>query len=168
MKSPSGGKTDEDEPLAFRGGVSVFPVHVGGAGRGDQTDGPRPSQLRRLYIRLFFGGTVWNRLADVPGTQVGNLGPDQRNTGQNASAAGVRGRPAACPIPRTLFRVPTRGSVRQYRQVRPRPIAARDPLSGGGTQRFRFISRGGFGSAAHALLPVRRHQPGERLPRRVI
>src|SRR5450432_773745 len=74
MKSPSGGKTDEDEPLAFRGGVSVFAVHVGGAGRGDQTDGPRPSQLRRLYIRLLFGGTVWNRLADVPGTQVATLG----------------------------------------------------------------------------------------------
>src|SRR5471030_125560 len=72
-KSPPGGKTDENEPLAFRGGLPVFDVHLGGAGRGDQAHGPRPPAVRFLYLWLLSAGAVRNRLADVPGPRLAQL-----------------------------------------------------------------------------------------------
>src|SRR6266571_418702 len=71
LKSPPGEKTDaENEPVALRGGLSVFTVHVRGAGRSDQDHRPRPPAIRRLHLRMLSGGPVRHRLGDVPGARM--------------------------------------------------------------------------------------------------
>src|SRR5689334_19860176 len=70
-KSPLEGKTDaENEPHAFRGGVSVLAIHISGAGRGHQANRPRPPALRRLRVHLLFRGAVRVGMADVPGARL--------------------------------------------------------------------------------------------------
>src|SRR5580700_3273156 len=71
MRSRRGGKTDaQDEPLALRSGAAVFAVYIGGVGRGHQAYGPRTHRIRRLHLRVFPGGAVRARLADVPGPRL--------------------------------------------------------------------------------------------------